>query len=292
MPPISPVDREAIPNRLTVRDNWVCWQYEHRDGTPTKIPIDPVTGTYASVSAPTTWVGFDAAYQYYRETPVDGIGIMFTAADSFVGIDLDDCRDPDSGTLTEWAKDVITRLDSYTEVSPSGTGVHLIAAGDLPPGKKRNDHIECYDMDRYFTVTGHHLSLTPRRVNDRTKAITAIHEAYIADDTNDNETPTPPADEYPTDLSDEELIEYAMTAENGAKFERLWNGDTTEYASHSEADQALCNLLAFWTGGDPHRVERLFYESGLVRDKWRDREDYRDRTIRKAIQDCPAYYTT
>lgn len=82
-----------------------------------------------------------------------------------------------------------------------------------------------------------------------------------------------------------------MTAENGAKFDRLWNGDTTEYASHSEADQALCNLLAFWTGGDPHRVERLFYESGLVRDKWRDREDYRDRTIRKAIQDCPAYYT-
>lgn len=161
MPPVSPVDRDAIPHRLTVYDNWVCWQYEHRDGTPTKIPIDPTTGTYASVSAPATWSEFDAAYQYYRETPVDGIGIVFTGEDPFVGIDLDDCRDPDSGTLTEWAKDVITRLDSYTEVSPSGTGVHLIAAGDLPPGKKRNDRIECYDVDRYFTVTA------PSLVNTR-----------------------------------------------------------------------------------------------------------------------------
>ena len=291
MPAIFSVNRDVIPSRLTTRDTWVCWQYEPRDVTFTKIPIDPATGTYASVSDPATWTGFDDAYQSYSETAVDGIGFVFTTDDPFVGIDLDDCRDPDSGTLTEWAKDVITRLDSYTEVSPSGTGVHLIAAGDLPPGKKRNDRIECYDVDRYFTVTGHHLSLTPGRVNDRTTEITAIHEAYIADDTNDNETPTPPADDSPTDFSDDELIEYAMTAENGAKFDRLWNGDTTEYASHSEADQALCNLLAFWTGGDPHRVERLFYESGLVREKWRDREDYRDRTIRKAIQDCPAYYT-
>lgn len=291
MPPISFVDRDVIPSRLTTRDTWVCWQYEHRDGTSTKIPIDPATGTYASVSDPATWIGFDDAYQSYSETAVDGIGFVFTPDDPFVGIDLDECRDPNSGTLTEWAKDVITQLDSYTEVSPSGTGVHIIAAGDLPPGNNRNDRIECYHTARYFTVTGHHLSLTPGRVNDRTEEIAVVHEAYIADDETAEEMPSSPIDEHSTELSDDELIAAAMAAENGAKFERLWHGETAEYASHSEADQALCNLLAFWTGGDPHRVERLFYESGLVRDKWRDREDYRDRTIRKAIQDCPAYYT-
>lgn len=145
---------------------------------------------------------------------------------------------------------------------------------------------------RYFTVTGHHLSLTPRTVNDRTEEIIAIHETYLVEDENGDETPIPPPDEYPTDLADDILIKYAMNAENGAKFERLWHGETAEYPSHSEADQALCNLLAFWTGGDPHRVERLFNKSGLVRGKWRNRPDYRQRTIQKAIQDCPAYYTT
>lgn len=291
MPPIVSVDRDVVPSRLTTRDTWVCWRYEPRDASATKIPIDPATGTYASVSNPATWTGFDDAYQSYSETAVDGIGFVFTPDDPFVGIDLDDCRDPSSGTLTEWAKDVITQLESYTEASPSGTGVHIIAAGDLPPGNNRTDGIECYETARYFTVTGHHLSLTPARVTDRTEEIAAVHKAYIADDAPADETPPSPTDEHSTELLDDELIAAAMAAENGEKFERLWNGETTEYASHSEADQALCNLLAFWTGGDPYRVERLFNRSDLVRDKWWDREDYRERTIQKAIQDCPAYYT-
>lgn len=292
MPPTSLVNRDSIPPVLTAESSWVCWQSEHRDGTHTKVPIDPTTGAYASVSTPATWTGFEEAYQYYRETAVDGIGIVFTDDDPFIGIDLDDCRNPDSGKLADWAKDIITQLDSYTEASPSRTGIHIIATGDRPPGKNRTDSIECYDADRYFTVTGHHLSLTPTTINNRTEEIAAIHAEYLADNVNSDETPALPTDEYPTDLSDDELIAYAVNAENGDKFERLWHGDIADYPSHSEADQALCNLLAFWTGGDPQRVERLFNQSGLARDKWRNREDYRERTIQKAIRDCLAYYAT
>ena len=81
-----------------------------------------------------------------------------------------------------------------------------------------------------------------------------------------------------------------MNAANGDKFRRLWAGDTAGYPSHSEADQALCNLLAFWTGGDPQRMEELFGRSGLARDKWWERPDYRERTIQTAIEDCAAFY--
>ena len=144
-------------------------------------------------------------------------------------------------------------------------------------------------------MTGHHLDLTPGTVNDRTDALAAIHADYIADDTGDPNTavsvPDGGADtQTAADLADDDLIEYALNASNGDKFERLWNGDTSGYPSHSEADQALCNMLAFWTGGDPQQIERLFSQSGLARDKWSERSDYRDRTIQKAIRDCPAFY--
>lgn len=91
--------------------------------------------------------------------------------------------------------------------------------------------------------------------------------------------------------TDRELIEKAMNAANGDKFRRLWLGDTSGYDSHSEADQALCNLLAFWTGGDTHRMERLFAKSGLVREKWDDRPEYRERTIQTAVLDCSVFYS-
>ena len=82
----------------------------------------------------------------------------------------------------------------------------------------------------------------------------------------------------------------AKNAANGEKFLALWSGDTSGYPSHSEADLALCNLLAFWTAGDPQRMEELFSQSGLAREKWRNRPDYRERTIRTAIRGVSAFY--
>ena len=85
-------------------------------------------------------------------------------------------------------------------------------------------------------------------------------------------------------LDDAVLLDRARDARNGARFTRLWNGDWSGYASQSEADSALCFMLAFWTGRDAGRIDRLFRRSGLMRDKWEKRDDYREKTIENACQ--------
>src|SRR5262249_31285995 len=79
------------------------------------------------------------------------------------------------------------------------------------------------------------------------------------------------------------LIERARAAKNGEAIGRLWEGDTSGYTSHSEAELALASRLAFWTGPDPERIAELVAASGLSRPKW-EREDYRKRTIDKALK--------
>ena len=278
-----------IPAVLKREAQWVCWRTEDRGGDLTKVPLNPETGEYASVTAPETWGDFATAAQYYRDTEdVAGVGFVFTADDPYTGVDLDDCRTPETGAVDVWAGEILDRLDSYTERSPSGTGFHVIVIGEVPDGGNRSDHLEMYDSNRYFTVTGDRVPGTPRTVEDRTEKLRAIHEEYIASEAAEAAGVAPASGSV--DMVDDELLERAMNAANGAKFRALWTGDTSEYPSHSEADQALCNLLAFWTGGDPQRIEDLFARSGLVRNKWRDRADYRERTIRNAIEDCSTFY--
>ena len=284
------MDDAQIPAVLKAKEQWVCWRTEDREGTPTKVPVDPATGGYASVTRPGTWTDFTTALKYYRGSEaVDGIGFVFTADDAYAGVDLDDCRDPKTGEVADWAVAILRRLASYTEWSPSGTGAHVIVEADIPAGGNRAGHLEMYDRERYFTVTGDRVPGAPRTVEDRGEALRAIHAEYIATAVPEVRS-MPVAARADVQLSDEELLEKAMNAANGEKFERLWNGDIAGYESHSEADQALCTLLAFWTGGDTQQIEALFGQSGLVREKWRNRPDYRERTIRNAIRGCSAFY--
>lgn len=288
------MDDTQIPAVLKAVEQWVCWRTEKRDGTPTKVPIDPMTGGYASVTRPGTWTDCATALAYYRASKaVDGVGFVFTAEDPYAGVDLDACRDPNTGEVVNWAIEVLQQLESYTEWSPSGTGAHVIVEATVPSGGNRKGSVEMYDAERFFTVTGDRVPGAPTTVEARGEALRAIHAEYIA--ATEPEAPAilaAPQAEQRSDvaLSDEELLEKARNAANGAKFERLWNGDTSGYPSHSEADQALCTLLAFWTGGDAQRIEALFGQSGLVREKWRNRIDYRERTIRNAVRSCSAFY--
>jgi len=253
-----------LPNGITDRDQWVCWRRQDRDGKTTKVPINPHTGLFGSATDPDTWSDFATARETTVEGSVDGIGFVFTEEDPLVGIDLDDCRVPSTGSLTDEAASIITTLQSYTEVSPSGTGVHILVNGSLPGERNRWDCIECYETARFFTVTGDHVPDTPTRIESRTAELETVYDAHQEEsaeneptDTghgNDSVTETPTSDEISTDsgndLSDNELLERAHEATNGEKFARLWRGSTSGYDSHSEADMALCALLAFWTGGD------------------------------------------
>jgi len=223
-----------------------------------------------------------------REHGYEGIGFVFTRDDPFCGVDLDHCRDSETGALEPWAKDIVQELDSYTEISPSGKGLHILVRGQLPDGRSRKGKVEIYTHERYFTITGRHLQGTPRMIELRQEQLITLRRRVLGElpSANGHKSPRP---EIRNGLSEQEIIERATEAENGEKFRLLWTGDTSAYASASEADQALCSLLAFWTGPEPDRIDSLFRQSGLYRGKW-DREDYRIRTIAKSLDGRTAFY--
>jgi putative DNA primase/helicase len=148
---------ENIPERLTERPQWLNWRLEERDGKMTKMPYTPGTLRRASSTDLMTWRTFAEAIAAYEasETPYDGIGFCFCSADPFVGIDVDDCRDPETGAVEEWAGEIIDSVkEGYVEVSPSGTGIHIIVEGTVRGGGMRKGKLEMYGRDRFFTITG------------------------------------------------------------------------------------------------------------------------------------------
>ncbi len=221
-----------------------------------------------------------------REVGTDWHRLRFTDSDPYSGVDIDNCRDPDTGQIAEWAWEVIQALDSYTEISPSGTGIHIIVRGKLPAGQGNQaalhgGKVEMFSRARYFTFTGAHVAGTPAEIYDRQAELLELHGRLFGKRSTVENIPTPSPALLP---SDDELITKARQAQNGSKFERLWNGQWEgDYPSQSEADLALCSLLAFWTGRDVVRIDRLFRRSGLMRKKWL-RKDYREETMAKAIE--------
>src|SRR5215217_2089332 len=278
---------EADSRNMKELRQWVCWRIEERNGKPTKVPYAPLTGSKASSTNPNTWASYSEAVAAYKERGYCGIGLVFTKDDDLVGVDLDRCLN-EAGEIEDWAREIIDELDSYTEISPSGTGIHILLRATLPDGRNRKGPVEIYSHSRYFTVTGKHLEGTPHTIENRQEQILALRRRVLGEpvSTNGHETTRSVAS---SGLSNQEIIMKAAAAENGQKFRRLWAGDTSDYTSVSEADQALCSLLAFWTGPDPAKIDQFFRESGLYREKW-ERADYRERTISKALEGRTEFY--
>jgi putative DNA primase/helicase len=151
---------ENIPDQLTERRQWVCWRLEMRDGAPTKVPYTPGAERRASSIDLMTWSTFDEAVAAYEGGGYDGVGFVFSSGDRFVGIDLDNCRDQETGEIAPWAQRIIGRVEEgYIEISPSGTGIHIIVEGRLHGGRtqkkiKPKGKVEMYSRERFFTITG------------------------------------------------------------------------------------------------------------------------------------------
>lgn len=282
---MSSLNLAAIPQELKERRQWVLWQRERRGDKITKVLLNPRNGRHAEADQPDTWSSFaDAIEGLEVFGEADGIGYVFAADDPYVGIDLDSCVG-EEGELAEWAREIVDSVNTYTEYSPSKGGVHLIARGTLPPGRRRKGPFEIYSEGRYFTITGDHLWDTPTQIEDRSGEIVALHRMIFPEQPSINgAAPLTPISE-----DDESLIERALRC--NPRMERLWQGDRAGYDSASEADLALCNHLAWWTGNDSARIERLFDRSGLVREKWTKRPDYRAMTITKAISGTTSTYS-
>ena len=149
-----------IPEELKKFCQWVVWQKVQRNGKTTKEPINARTGYNARTNDRNSWCAFHEAMKYYEQpqNSCDGVGFIFTPEDPFVGIDLDHCIEHD-GQLAVWATKIVEHFNSYTEISPSGTGLHILIKGKLPKGGRRKGGIEMYDSGRYFTMTGNLLVL-------------------------------------------------------------------------------------------------------------------------------------
>jgi putative DNA primase/helicase len=173
---------ENIPVQLRELPQWVNWRYEFRDDDWTKVPCIPRTGANAKSNDPSTWATFDESARHAQR--FDGLGFQFGDS-GFVGVDLDDCRDPVTGKLTPFAEKVVERFNTYAEVSPSGEGVKLFLRGTWNgSGKNRlvngTDRIEVYPRGRYFTVTGAKLPGAPDIVRECQPELDALYAEHFA----------------------------------------------------------------------------------------------------------------
>lgn len=289
---ILPVIDSNIPQEMKVFDNWVLWKTEKREnGKINKIPYVLNSDKRASSTNPETWTDFDKACDIYKKTK-NYAGIGFNLSNSpYVAIDIDHCINPD-GSANEWAKKVINTLNSYTEISPSGTGVHIFIRDDkneVTLEKKRNERIEIYKDGRFITMTGH--------IYNGKKEISTVGKPFhdlCQSELKGKERPPEIIRSCETvNKSDEDLLDIMSNSKHGNEFKKLYfDGDISAYQNdQSRADLALMNILCFYTQGDEKRMEELFTNSMLGRrDKWRTRKDYRERTIKKAIDDARAYY--
>jgi putative DNA primase/helicase len=254
---------------------WVTWRYELRDERWTKVPCRP-SGQRAKVNDPATWSTFLEAVAAYRAGGFDGIG--FVLGDGWSGIDLDKCRRPDTCDVLRAATAILDATLAYREVSPSGTGVKLFGRADRIGFEVRYDtgKIVAFGGARFFAVTGLGFGDPAEDLGPLIEKWATVPQVAPVGGGNR------PGYSLAAETSDDDLLLQAVGSDNGEKCLRLWRGDISGYASRSEADLALCCMLAFWTNGDAERVDRLFRLSGLHRAKW-DTFSYRRATLEKAL---------
>ena len=287
-------DFSNIPQEMRQHDNWVCWRLIEREGKKTKIPYNAKTGAGAKSNEPETWTSYQEALQALGTGKYDGIGFMFSRS-PFVGVDIDHCLE--GGELSPVAAELVQQIGSYTEISPSGSGLHIIAKGQRPAEESRDKHgfgLEMYSDLRYFTITGNiYNGLTD--IREAQDAVSAVHKKYF-----EKQQQPAPNRSYigsvnPPTMADSEIIERATKSKGGEDFAALNAGQwqALGYPSQSEADQAFCNKLAFWTGKDAAQMDALFRQSGLMRGKWdikRGSQTYGEMTIGTAIRNCGKVY--
>lgn len=278
---------EFIPNELKKLRNWVCWKAEPDPKSHSGIskkPINPRTGGQAMSNNPDTWSDFETAVEVSSDFA--GIGFMFGGSGYF-GVDLDDID-----IHGDVANEFINTLQSYSELSQSGQGVHIICKGKLPEGGRRRGNVEMYDTGRFFVMTGNYCS-EYIDISDCTEKIKPLHSKYLGADFQ-------PAVQNNAQISDnlpvldvQSIITKAQSSANGDKFRKLYGGDWSDYGSQSEADMAFCNMLAFWCSGDAEKMDAIYRSSGLIREKWDRRQSgstYGKLTIAKAIKQCDNFY--
>lgn len=276
-----------IPDELKQLDQWVLHDDE-------KIPKQP-NNENASSTNPNTWGDYWTALEAWKNRRRDfrGIGFVVQESNGYVLIDIDKCRNKSTGVIADWAMQIIRKMNSYTEISISGTGIHIFVKGikTKAGNKKKFEHggaIEIYDDARFFTMSGNRLDEFPSDIIERKQEIAELCEQYLDDlQVLDNNFVY-----SKSKLTDADIIKMASNDKNGKKFQEGFFGGHGADASATEL--SICNHLAFYTK-DPEQIYRIMQNSALVRNKW-DKpiksggDTYILYTIKKAIQGTTASY--
>lgn len=259
----------------------MCWRLEQVDGKLTKIPYNPRTGFKASPIDPATWSDYNTAVKAASNgNNYSGIGFVLSKSDPYFVIDLD----PANGNpvIVERQTQIANSFDTYSEISPSGEGLHLWGKGAIHSGRRR-EKVEIYSSERYITVTGNTFHDKP--IAERNVLANLLWDELgnpSIDVTVDLKTIS-----HPEKYTDELIYNCATQADNGEKFLGLWNGDWGKYySSQSEADFALINILGFYSR-NVAQIRRMFLQSELGKRDKAKRKTYVDNMIIRSFDNLP-----
>lgn len=299
-------DTANLPSSLKRDGLFCCWRYEKNPDNPDKpkkVPYSPIGGHRASSTNEKDFASFAGAEAVQSKYDGLGVGIFGDLA----AIDIDHCIDK-GGSYNQLARDIVFWFEArippaYIETSPSGTGIRILFRAPGFQYDKQKYYInnqkiglEVYvagATNKYVTVTGN-AQVKCDELPDCTEELEMILEHHMRRDSNSQASAAVPPSTSVIP-GDTELLEKISVSKQGQQFDRLWTGDTSGHGGDdSAADLALCNMLAFWTGKDAIRMDTLFRQSGLMREKWDKMHGamtYGAMTIEKAIVDCRDAYT-
>lgn len=284
--------RKNIPPHLLEKNQWVCFKILHEENVEhdRKLPINPLTGYLASSTDPETWGSYEQAIQGLDIYECQCVAYALKKEDNLVFIDLD--KAIVNGTPTDLAKEILNQFEgTYTELSQSGTGYHILCSGNLKANRRTTKtgsvtEIEMYDQKRFMILTGHVIGTN--LVPDKNKEANELYDRFFKDEK--------PPQFMPTQLylEDQEIIEKILRQKNSDKFERIFkHADLSDYQNNnSQAELALANFISFYTK-DHSQIERIIQSSAHFdqkrMDKWTKNSVYPALTINKAISNSGTY---
>lgn len=268
---------ENVPAELRERKQWVCFKAIPKDGHWGKKMISPTTGGYAKSNSPETWTDFESALWYADKYRMDGLSFVLTEGIVFVDIDEYEQK---SDEVKSVLMTLCDELNTYTETSVSGKGLHFLCKGKLPENaRKRRDEygLEMYDTLRFVCITGNVFG-EKKPLADLSNKIGDINLRYMG-----KPIEYKPAIRRQATQTDKVIIEQISKSVQGEKFRKLYSGDWSDYQSQSSADYAFVRMLTIWTQ-DESQIDSIFRTSGLYREKWDKHGGYYGRrTIQKAL---------